>query len=119
MKTLLLRLRTSVVRVFSGHRRWAASLEGPHYHVGLVGELVGADKHIYRSGNNRNRKTRTHVSLTRGEKKRKKKKRGNNIRIDPGNTLIWLEWRMSGFREHKPGWIHRKWVKGIIQHWWI
>lgn len=43
----------------------------------------------------------------------------NNIRIDPGNTLIWLEWRMSGFREYKPAWIHRKWVKGIIQRWWI
>lgn len=89
MKTLLLCLRASVLRVFSGRRRRAASLEGPHYHVDLVGELVGADKHIYCSGNNRNRKTRTHVSLTRGEKK--PEKRGNNIRIDPGNTLIWLE----------------------------
>lgn len=69
MKTLLLCLHASVLRVFSGRRRWAASLEGPHYHVDLVGELVGADKHIYCSGNNRNRKTRTHVSLTRGEKK--------------------------------------------------
>lgn len=73
MKTLLLCLRASVLRVFSGrHRRWAASLEGPHYHVDLMGELVGADKHIYCSGNNRNRKTRTHVSLTRGEKKHRK-----------------------------------------------
>lgn len=88
-------------------------LEGLQDHVGLVDEPVGADKHVYHSGNNRDRDTRTHVSIIQ------QRNHGNNIRIDPGNTLIWLEWRMSGFREYKPAWIHRKWVKGIIQQWWI
>lgn len=72
------------------------SLEGLQDHVGFVGELVGADKHVYRTGNNRDRDTRTHVSIT------EQRNHGNNIRIDPGNTLIWLEWRMSGFREYTP-----------------
>lgn len=45
---------------------------------------------------NRDRDTRTHVSITQ------QRNHGNNIRIDPGNTLIWLEWRMSGFNEYKP-----------------
>lgn len=72
------------------------SLEGLQYHVGLVGEPVGAHKHVYHSGNNRDRDTRTHMSIIL------QRNHGNNIRIDPGNTLIWLQWRMSGFRENKP-----------------
>lgn len=89
------------------------SLEGLQDHVGLVDEPVGADKHVYHSENNRDRDTRTHVSIIQ------QRNHGNNIRIDPGNTLIWLEWRMSGIREHKPARIQRKWVKGIIQQGWI
>lgn len=72
------------------------SLEGLQYHVDLVGELVGADKHVYHSGNNRDRDTRTYMSIIQ------QRNQGNDIRIDPGNTLIWLEWKMSGFRENKP-----------------
>lgn len=71
-------------------------LEGLQDHVGLVGELVGAHKHVYHSANNRDRDTRTRASVIQ------QRKHGDDIRIDPGNTLIWLERRTSGFREYEP-----------------
>lgn len=68
------------VCVFSGCSHHG--LEGLQYHVGLVGEPVGADKHVYHSGNNRDRRCKDAcVNHTA------KKPWQQNIRTDPGNIF--------------------------------
>ena len=59
----------------------------------LVAELAVAHKHVYQLEISM---AKTRVSVI------EQSNRGNDAQIDPGNTLIWLQWRMSGLREYKP-----------------